>query len=256
MTIKQRLYTSIAALGTVGLLVSAPAQLSAQTATVTIANSILSSAGPGSTLHNYQDQPTGSAVLNATGPNIVLGLVANHNGTVSGTPFTAADPLLGPLADNGGPTPTMALLPGSPAIDAGNNAVASAAGLTTDQRGFGPRAVNGIADLGAFEVGAVPPGAVPPAVVPARAIVADLVNEAVLTKRKGPHRLFFQLFVRVSFADTGALKSEFLSPFQRPPFRSIGLTVFNSDGDGVADSVRLIARRVRGKKALILVFAV
>jgi predicted outer membrane repeat protein len=32
--------------------------------------------------------------------------------------FTAADPLLGPLQDNGGPTETHALLPGSPAIDA------------------------------------------------------------------------------------------------------------------------------------------
>jgi hypothetical protein len=32
-----------------------------------------------------------------------------------------ADPLLGPLADNGGPTETHALLPGSPAIDAGEN---------------------------------------------------------------------------------------------------------------------------------------
>jgi hypothetical protein len=40
-------------------------------------------------------------------------------------------PKLGPLADNGGPTPTMALLPGSPA----NNAGALAPGITTDQRG-------------------------------------------------------------------------------------------------------------------------
>ena len=40
------------------------------------------------------------------------------------------DPLLGSLADNGGPTPTHALLEGSPAIDAGNST------LTTDGRGF------------------------------------------------------------------------------------------------------------------------
>jgi hypothetical protein len=40
------------------------------------------------------------------------------------------DPLLSPLRDNGGPTWTIALLPGSPAIDAGVSA-----GLTTDQRG-------------------------------------------------------------------------------------------------------------------------
>jgi hypothetical protein len=60
------------------------------------------------------------------------------------------DPKLGPLADNGGPTLTMALLPGSPAIDAGNTSLAPA----TDQRGF-PRPAGLAADIGAFEYGAV-----------------------------------------------------------------------------------------------------
>ena len=46
------------------------------------------------------------------------------------------NPLLGPLQDNGGPTFTHALLPGSPAIDAGRSV-----GLTTDQRGA-PRPVD------------------------------------------------------------------------------------------------------------------
>ena len=48
------------------------------------------------------------------------------------------DPLLGPLADNGGPTFTRALKGGSPAIDAGDPAVpgsGAAACLATDQRG-------------------------------------------------------------------------------------------------------------------------
>jgi hypothetical protein len=40
------------------------------------------------------------------------------------------DPILGPLQDNGGPVPTMALLPGSPAIDRGTNF-----GIATDLRG-------------------------------------------------------------------------------------------------------------------------
>jgi hypothetical protein len=59
-----------------------------------------------------------------------------------------------PLADNGGPTQTHALQANSPAINAGSNPD----GLTTDQRGFGPRAVGGVADIGAFEVGATPIG--------------------------------------------------------------------------------------------------
>ncbi len=55
------------------------------------------------------------------------------------------------LGSYGGPTQTMALLPGSPAIDAGNNAVIPG-GITTDQRGAGyPRIVNGTVDIGAFE---------------------------------------------------------------------------------------------------------
>jgi CSLREA domain-containing protein len=71
------------------------------------------------------------------------------------------DPLLGPLADNGGPTFTHALLPGSPAIDAGDPAaVAGSNGVPLhDQRGEGfdrvrdGDAAEGIAiDIGAFEV--------------------------------------------------------------------------------------------------------
>jgi hypothetical protein len=66
-----------------------------------------------------------------------------------GTPSSPTDPKLGPLMDNGGPTPTMALLPGSPAIAAGDPTNAP----DTDQRGPGyARTVGGTIDIGAFEV--------------------------------------------------------------------------------------------------------
>jgi hypothetical protein len=74
--------------------------------------------------------------------------------TTWGTGFAASDllnvnPQLGTLQNNGGPTQTMALLTGSPAIDAGDNASAPA----FDQRGTGfPRIVGGTIDIGAFEV--------------------------------------------------------------------------------------------------------
>ncbi len=61
------------------------------------------------------------------------------------------DPRLGPLADNGGPTFTQALLPGSPAIDAG----IAVPGVTTDQRGI-PRPQGAAPDIGAFEFAVVP----------------------------------------------------------------------------------------------------
>ena len=60
---------------------------------------------------------------------------------------------IGPLQDNGGLVPTDALLPGSVAIDHGDNTLAQNAGLTTDARGPGfKRIVNGTVDVGAFEV--------------------------------------------------------------------------------------------------------
>ena len=64
-----------------------------------------------------------------------------------------ADPKLGPLADNGGPTLTHALLPGSAAIDGGNPAAPGsvpAACPSTDQRGAG-RPQGAACDIGAFE---------------------------------------------------------------------------------------------------------
>ena len=61
------------------------------------------------------------------------------------------DPLLGPLTDNGGPTTTQALLPGSPAIDAVPLARCT---VTTDQRGQArpdEPADGGACDIGAYE---------------------------------------------------------------------------------------------------------
>jgi predicted outer membrane repeat protein len=61
------------------------------------------------------------------------------------------DPALGALQDNGGPTFTHELLPGSPAIDAGDPNFTPPPFF--DQRGFGfDRVVNGRIDIGSFEV--------------------------------------------------------------------------------------------------------
>jgi hypothetical protein len=74
------------------------------------------------------------------------GVVDGVDGNQVGTGSLPIDPRLGKLKDTGGPTWTEALLPGSPAIDAGNNADAP----DTDQRGF-HRIVGGTVDIGAYE---------------------------------------------------------------------------------------------------------
>jgi predicted outer membrane repeat protein len=62
-----------------------------------------------------------------------------------------ADPLIGPLADNGGPTWTHALLPGSPAIDAATDCTDIAVSpITVDQR-FASRPGGLGCDIGAYE---------------------------------------------------------------------------------------------------------
>ena len=59
------------------------------------------------------------------------------------------DPLLGALANNGGPTKTHALLKNSPALNAADGTLLSPT-VTVDQRGF-PRPRGPAPDIGAFE---------------------------------------------------------------------------------------------------------
>ncbi|MEA5417611.1 CHAT domain-containing protein [Spirulina sp. CCNP1310] len=98
-----------------------------------------------------------SLILDTSGMNAngSTGIPTNGvNGNIVGL-----DPLLGPLQNNGGPTQTHALLAGSPAINAGNNALTT----TEDQRGQ-PRISDLIVDMGAYELQVVPP--VPPVLPP------------------------------------------------------------------------------------------
>lgn len=100
--------------------------------------------------------------VNSQGNNLI-GKTNDSSGWIwsdlTGSAAAPLDPLLGPLQNNGGPTPTMAPWEGSATIDRGISY-----GLTTDQRGF-PRPVDLVgypntvrddgADIGAYEIQAV-----------------------------------------------------------------------------------------------------
>ncbi len=83
---------------------------------------------------------TGNTDANFPGvPNVATGFSSQGNNLTSG------DAKLAPLGDYGGPTQTMALRPGSPALNAAPTSTA-----TSDQRGF---PAVGVKDIGAYEAG-------------------------------------------------------------------------------------------------------
>lgn len=113
--------------------------------TATIENSILDGlAGPPAGIVGGAGSLTISHSLLTSAP-VGAGVVEGP-----GNVTTASTGLLA-LADNGGPTQTRLLEPGSAAVDAGDPAFA--APPATDQRGAGyPRVVNGRLDMGAVEI--------------------------------------------------------------------------------------------------------
>ena len=135
-------------------------------APLTMANSIIANNGDGQT----GDDVVGP--LTSEGFNLI-GIADDVEGLVTsdllGSSSTPLEPLTGVLQDNGGPTPNHALLPGSPALDAGDPAFdgnAFSPPLNTDQRGMGfPRVFNGRLDIGAVESDGSVPSSGPPAIV-------------------------------------------------------------------------------------------
>jgi hypothetical protein len=95
------------------------------------------------------DQSGGPATVIASGRNIVRSYRAIHGASTTGPRFLSADPKLGALRDNGGLVPTMALLKGSPAINA---AARGGSARAHDARGAGfNRVIGGAMDLGSYE---------------------------------------------------------------------------------------------------------
>ncbi len=123
--------------------------------TTTITNSIVAGNTAGSTLGGTGPDLVpvfgGTLTINYSLIGVADGLTITGGGNLTGTAALPLDPLLGPLANNGGRTETHALLVGSPAIDAGDPSFASPPDF--DQRGAPfVRVFGGRIDIGAFEV--------------------------------------------------------------------------------------------------------
>lgn len=90
---------------------------------------------------------TSNCYQTGSGTNVSRGHNLSSSDTcqlIQSTDLTGTDPLLGPLQDNCGETETHALLPYSPAIDAGDDTACP----SVDQRG---KARQGVCDIGAYE---------------------------------------------------------------------------------------------------------
>ena len=177
-----------------------------------------------SAMPNVPDAEDDNVATFASAANTLLGSGNGSSGITNGTGgnLVGLDPMLGPLQNNGGPTLTMALLAGSPAIGAGSNPM----NLTADQRGYTPRVAGAAADIGAFEVAA---GAGP-----------ITVN---VKKVKGRREIL------VYDARTKVLKFA-MYPFGNSYRGNFQVTERDVNGDGVSD---VIVKRSRSHHKFILV---
>ena len=136
-----------------------------------ITNSTITGNSAGSGGGIYNEGSLGASVVEISNTILNAGAsgenIFNNSGTVTSLGYNLSsddaggyltgpgdqiniDPLLGPLQNNGGPTFTHALLPGSPAIDAGDPNFSPPP--STDQRGCPfDRVFNGRIDIGSFE---------------------------------------------------------------------------------------------------------
>lgn len=201
-------------------------------------NSIV--AGNISTFNEYPDVVTGGDDLQGTvnGNNFnIIGDLTGATGTVgTGTDLVSSNVLLGPLQNNGGFTLTHAILPGSPAINAGNTAlvVADTEDLDGDgdpteptpfdQRGADFARVSGFSvDIGAFEWQPINPISKPTitlALQPTSSVLEDVGSRLTYTfTRTGNTSQALQ--VAYTVAGTATLGSDYTGIAAQPATKTV-----------------------------------
>jgi hypothetical protein len=122
--------------------------------TIIASNTTTSAGGQNDIVGTVDSNSASNLIGNGTGSS---GISNGSNGNLVGSAASPINPLLGPLQNNGGLTMTLALLPGSPALGAGNVSFVTNPPFIgppfTDQRGPGfSRIINNAVDIGAYEV--------------------------------------------------------------------------------------------------------
>ncbi|MGZ4248307.1 MAG: choice-of-anchor Q domain-containing protein [Solirubrobacteraceae bacterium] len=168
----------------------------------------------------------GSGTFTSHGFNLESANTCGFNG---GGDLVNRNPLLGPLQNNGGPTPTMALPAGSPVVDAGTCTDIVGASVPIDQRGVArPQPTGGKCDIGAYELTQdtqpPPPPAAKPAAVPGN-LAATSTTKASFSATVNPEgqatTVFFQYGLDTSDrppgGPSGIVYDQSTSPQSLPP---------------------------------------
>ena len=148
--------------------------------TATAKNTIVANNVAGNTTNEAVVSDNCNSPLTSSGPNLENGTECEfgaHGG------FSNTNPLLGPLANNGGPTETEALFAGSPAIDNGTNEGCPA----TDQRGGArPQPPGGTCDIGAYEYGSLADVSISQTASPGPAVAGSTLTYQLTAADNGP----------------------------------------------------------------------